>query len=111
VTGAEAPAIHATGLTKRYGHVDALTGLSMSVARGQSVSPRIQPPLSHRIERGGEATGSVTEPVLFLTGTIPFTTPASVRTSTSASTSKKPVRLSRLCASLAEIVTARADLS
>ncbi len=34
VTGG-APAIHAVGLTKRYGHIEALAGLSMSVPRGE----------------------------------------------------------------------------
>ena len=29
------PAIHAVGLTKRYGHIEALAGLSMSVPRGE----------------------------------------------------------------------------
>ncbi len=29
------PAIHAVGLTKRYGHIEALSGLSMSVPRGE----------------------------------------------------------------------------
>jgi ABC-2 type transport system ATP-binding protein len=31
----DVPAIHAVGLTKRYGHIEALAGLSMSVPRGE----------------------------------------------------------------------------
>jgi ABC-2 type transport system ATP-binding protein len=31
----ETPAIHAVGLTKRYGHIEALAGLTMSVPRGE----------------------------------------------------------------------------
>jgi ABC-2 type transport system ATP-binding protein len=31
----EVPAIHAVGLTKRYGHIEALAGLTMSVPRGE----------------------------------------------------------------------------
>ncbi len=33
--GGGVPAIHAVGLTKRYGHIEALAGLSMSVPRGE----------------------------------------------------------------------------
>jgi ABC-2 type transport system ATP-binding protein len=33
--GAAVPAIHAVDLTKRYGHIEALAGLSMSVPRGE----------------------------------------------------------------------------
>jgi ABC-2 type transport system ATP-binding protein len=33
--GTGVPAIHAVGLTKRYGHIEALAGLSMSVPRGE----------------------------------------------------------------------------
>jgi ABC-2 type transport system ATP-binding protein len=33
--GSAVPAIHAVGLTKRYGHIEALAGLSMSVPRGE----------------------------------------------------------------------------
>jgi ABC-2 type transport system ATP-binding protein len=35
VTGGEVPAIHAVDLTKRYGHIEALAGLSMSVPAGE----------------------------------------------------------------------------
>lgn len=35
VTGRDVPAIHAVGLTKSYGHIEALAGLSMSVPRGE----------------------------------------------------------------------------
>src|ERR1039457_2714080 len=33
--GGGVPAIHALDLTKRYGHIEALAGLSMSVPRGE----------------------------------------------------------------------------
>jgi len=35
LTGEDVPAIHAVGLTKRYGHIEALAGLTMSVPRGE----------------------------------------------------------------------------
>ena len=35
VTGGDVPAIHAVDLTKTYGHIEALAGLSMSVPRGE----------------------------------------------------------------------------
>jgi ABC-2 type transport system ATP-binding protein len=35
LTGEGVPAIHAVGLTKRYGHIEALAGLTMSVPRGE----------------------------------------------------------------------------
>jgi ABC-2 type transport system ATP-binding protein len=35
ITGTNVPAIHAVDLTKRYGHIEALAGLTMSVPRGE----------------------------------------------------------------------------
>jgi len=74
---------------------------SMAVERGKSVSSRIQLPLFQRIERGGALRLAPASPVPLRTGTTNRTTPLSVRASTSTSTSKKPVRVSRACTSRA----------